>query len=815
MISTQDLKYCLVEYLNRVTTKKNNKYICPLCHSGEGANGTPAFSVYDDNTQFKCHACGASGDVIDLDRLLNGGDFIEAQKRLKEMFSISDNHEFKSPIQPQKQPIKEQTDYTDFFFKAHEKLAECDYLANRGISKELQDRFNIGYEPNWKHPKTPNSPTTPRIIIPTSQYSYLARDTRQEVPAQQQPYTKSKVGRMNIFNAECLEKEYCFVVEGEIDCLSVLQCGYNCIGLGSTTMINKLLDICKKKKPTGILIFSLDNDGAGQTWTKEISKFKEVGIKCMSISISGEEKDPNDLLIKNPEQLENNLKIAVDKALNMPENELLVKSFTLMDNQEAEVEELRPVEPIDIDDLTEKTILKSNVFEYLKSIDDMAERSDMVDDFLSKAKSLKLKCDFKEKLKSFDVLSDPSNTDKKKTLTIDLLSEYIKSENCTLKYDEIRHIVDISGYSSRESSEHIQENFPVILYDKLQHEYSVSFDKISKYMNVIATQNKFNPVLEMIQNTVWDGINRLEQVYNIFEIESDDKLSKILIKKWFMQCICGLHNNMDNPFSLDIVLIFQGLQGAGKTRFFEHLAINNKYFAEGKAIDTRNKDTFIPAVSSWICELGEIGSTMKKDIDSLKAFLTSSTDNFRMPYGATYITHARHTSFCGTTNDQQFLIDETGNRRFATVPLKSTLYLDYEKSIKPFETLQFWAEINYIVTQEIKENHSSYASCFRLNREEINALNERNRTFEKPLKGEEEVIDVLAELSSCRYSVADEYITVSAFKEQHDVLRKYDTRQIGKVLDKLGYPMIKMRIDGKPSRARRLPKIKEYVSRSL
>lgn len=162
-----------------------------------------------------------------------------------------------------------------------------------------------------------------------------------------------------------------------------------------------------------------------------------------------------------------------------------------------------------------------------------------------------------------------------------------------------------------------------------------------------------------------------------------------------------------------------------------------------------------------------------------------------------------------------FLIDETGNRRFATVPLKSTLYLDYEKSIKPFETLQFWAEINYIVTQEIKENHSSYASCFRLNREEINALNERNRTFEKPLKGEEEVIDVLAELSSCRYSVADEYITVSAFKEQHDVLRKYDTRQIGKVLDKLGYPMIKMRIDGKPSRARRLPKIKEYVSRSL
>jgi len=92
----------------------------------------------------------------------------------------------------------------------------------------------------------------------------------------------------------------------------------------------------------------------------------------------------------------------------------------------------------------------------------------------------------------------------------------------------------------------------------------------------------------------------------MFGIDETDTLSRT-IKKWFMQCICGVHNNLENPYSLDIVLVFQGKQGIGKTRFFEHIALNNRYFGEGKT-----KDTKIQATSKWICELGEIGSNMTR-----------------------------------------------------------------------------------------------------------------------------------------------------------------------------------------------------------
>lgn len=62
-----ELKSHLPEYLDMVTThRKNNMYNCPICGSGTHQNGTPAFSLYDNGTKWKCHSCGAGGSIIDL-----------------------------------------------------------------------------------------------------------------------------------------------------------------------------------------------------------------------------------------------------------------------------------------------------------------------------------------------------------------------------------------------------------------------------------------------------------------------------------------------------------------------------------------------------------------------------------------------------------------------------------------------------------------------------------------------------------------------------------------------------------------------------
>ena len=72
-------------------------------------------------------------------------------------------------------------------------------------------------------------------------------------------------------------------------------------------------------------------------------------------------------------------------------------------------------------------------------------------------------------------------------------------------------------------------------------------------------------------------------------------------------------------------------------------------------------------------------------------------------------------------------------------------------------------------------------------------LDSRNEEYTKPMKAEDEVIDILAKLNverqiqSANYMITDEYMTVTEFMSQHASLNKYTTEQVGKVLTKLGY----------------------------
>ena len=397
------------------------------------------------------------------------------------------------------------------------------------------------------------------------------------------------------------------------------------------------------------------------------------------------------------------------------------------------------------------------------------------------------------------------DTEKKKKLiiTYELFVEFIEKQGYSIRYNQITHNFEFFGFDNGESTEHLAENVPTILYDKLKLMYThVSKQNIIDYITRYATRHKYNPVLNAIQSVKWDGVDRVGQIYDIFKIPTDTEegiYSRIFIFKWLKQCVCGLFNDIENPFSLDIILIFQGKQGIGKTRFFEMLALNSKFFGEGICLDPRDKDSIIQATSKWISELGEIGSTMKKDMDSVKAFLTKSTDEYRTPYGKASLHYPRMTSFVGTVNDEQFLIDQTGNRRFVTIPLPLDLVIDYNTQIKPFNALQLWSQIYELVKNEDK------ASCFRLDEEEKRYLEKRNSVFVKPMKGECEVLDILEEQQTQEngYICTTKEMTVLQFIQQHNL--KYDAIVIGRVLRKYGYESKLKRINGKPTRVIELP----------
>ena len=175
--------------------------------------------------------------------------------------------------------------------------------------------------------------------------------------------------------------------------------------------------------------------------------------------------------------------------------------------------------------------------------------------------------------------------------------------------------------------------------------------------NIPLLAREYNPVKEWIESKPWDGVSRIQDLLDTITAE-DEKLKNILMSKWLMGCAAV--GCQERGANLEGVLIFQGKQAIGKTSWIKSLLPNNEWFLEGATLDPSDKDSVRSVLSHFIVELGELGSTFKRDIDKLKAFLTKAKDELRLPYGRAFSRYVRRTAFFGSVNEREFLVDSTG-----------------------------------------------------------------------------------------------------------------------------------------------------------
>ena len=376
--------------------------------------------------------------------------------------------------------------------------------------------------------------------------------------------------------------------------------------------------------------------------------------------------------------------------------------------------------------------------------------------------------------------------------SIEHLEAELKARNIEVKFNDIANSIEVCGYDDKESAEHILSTLPTILYSELSQVYTrVTRTIIEDYLLVIATRNRFNPVLDVLSQVKWDGNDHLQRVYDALGI-ADDELSKTLVHKWFWQGHALLRNDPKDPIGADGILTLAGAQGIGKTSFFRKFALSPKFFREGQSIDNYDKDCKRRAITTWICELGELDCTLKSDMGMLKAFITNAYDEYRLPYGRVDKQNARRTNLAATVNGTQFLIDPTGNRRFWTVPLEN---VDLD-ALDAIDAYQVWAQV---WEQDAKKNLQG----FRLTKAEQIALAERNNQCEKAINGEDEVRDLFD-----RDDIDMVLMTVSDFITNNDSLRKFNAKQVSQVLDKMGVKQERATVNGKRGRYRRLPKVR-------
>lgn len=315
-----EIKNHLRDYVAEITqpAKERGKWICPLCGSGTHANGTGAFSISPDGMFWKCFACQKSGSIFDLYALIEGIDitrnFKGVKQELADKYNIDITHDqpATSAPEPAKAPEKAPEPEADPDFlqnfatiidNAKVKVeGAVPYLHSRGFNDATINRFNLGYS-------DANGGT---LVIPYPGEKYYV--TRSLNGKQFRKPATELAGVEPIFNLPSLYSgEPCFIVESQLDAISIEQLGGRAVALGGTDY-NKLLHQLEERKPDSVLIVSLDNDQPGQTKAGMLEgNLKRLNIPFIHASYSldqypqDHQKDANDYLQSNPEQFRQDL----------------------------------------------------------------------------------------------------------------------------------------------------------------------------------------------------------------------------------------------------------------------------------------------------------------------------------------------------------------------------------------------------------------------------------------------------------------------------------------------------------------------------
>ena len=269
-----------------VQLNSNDKGLCPF-HTEK----TPSFSVDRKTNIFTCFGCGATGDAIAFVTKIKNIEPIEAARFLAETFHIDIDDGNKS--------VK--FDIKAYLKKCIADVGQTDYFSRRGLTAATVKKYCLGYDAYHRSAVIPYS----------SNLTYY--QTRSVVDKKFYKPKTEDAGAEPLFNGEILykSKSPVFVVESPICALSIMQCGHPAIALCGVGNINKLIHAVRNKKPTATLILALDNDDAGRKASTELANVLfELNIPFDVSNVAGECKDPNDLLLKDKAELENNLKAA-------------------------------------------------------------------------------------------------------------------------------------------------------------------------------------------------------------------------------------------------------------------------------------------------------------------------------------------------------------------------------------------------------------------------------------------------------------------------------------------------------------------------
>lgn len=200
-------------------------------------------------------------------------------------------------------------------------------------------------------------------------------------------------------------------------------------------------------------------------------------------------------------------------------------------------------------------------------------------------------------------------------------------------------------------------------------------------------RNAFNPVREYIEGETWDGTSRVENVFIKYLGADDSEYVRTITRKMLVAAVARIYNP---GCKFDYMITLVGKQGLGKSLLIYKLG--NGWTSDSLP-DLRSTKAYEALDGVWLMEIGELVAMKKADRESIKLFISKTEDTYRKAYARNTTVNKRTCIFIGTTNDEDFLNDSTGARRFLVIDtneerVQERVWNGLDKN----EVAQIWAE---------------------------------------------------------------------------------------------------------------------------
>lgn len=225
----------------------------------------------------------------------------------------------------------------------------------------------------------------------------------------------------------------------------------------------------------------------------------------------------------------------------------------------------------------------------------------------------------------------------------------------------------------------------------------ISEGNLASALDVVASLNRFHPVVEYLDGLEWDGEARIERMLaDLFGI-SDSEYSRAVSQ---LMMVAAASRARRPGCKFDCMVILEGKQGVGKSSGLRALCKDPNWFSDAALQIGPNTDakSVISLEGTWIYEMAELEALARSQLrtEQLKAFITRQEDTFRRPYDRFPTTSPRNFIMIGTTNESGYLTDLSGNRRYLPVQVVNEIQVAEVARLRD----QLWAEADQLAKEQ-------------------------------------------------------------------------------------------------------------------